>query len=126
MPRETGKARRTGGAHGGVLASARTTYQDGPAPRAPHRPGARSSGSACRAERREQLLAAATRAFARAGFAATGLDDIAAQQPSHHPDAQGCPGRGLVAGGLVGCPHPRLVMPSRARQAASRRAACAQ
>jgi AcrR family transcriptional regulator len=30
-----------------------------------------------RAERREQLLAAATRAFARSGFAATGLDDIA-------------------------------------------------
>ena len=32
-----------------------------------------------RAERREQILAAATRAFARAGFAATSLDDIAAQ-----------------------------------------------
>ncbi|MGH3290077.1 MAG: TetR/AcrR family transcriptional regulator [Streptosporangiaceae bacterium] len=32
-----------------------------------------------RAERREQILAAATRAFARAGFAATGLDDIAAE-----------------------------------------------
>jgi AcrR family transcriptional regulator len=31
-----------------------------------------------RAERREQILAAATRAFARAGFAATSLDDIAA------------------------------------------------
>ena len=31
-----------------------------------------------RAERREQLLAAATRAFARTGFAATSLDDIAA------------------------------------------------
>jgi AcrR family transcriptional regulator len=30
-----------------------------------------------RAERREQILAAATRAFARGGFAATGLDDIA-------------------------------------------------
>jgi AcrR family transcriptional regulator len=30
-----------------------------------------------RAERREQLLTAATRAFARAGFAATSLDDIA-------------------------------------------------
>jgi AcrR family transcriptional regulator len=30
-----------------------------------------------RAERREQLLAAATRAFARSGFAATSLDDIA-------------------------------------------------
>ncbi len=32
-----------------------------------------------RAERREQILAAATRAFARNGFAATGLDDIAAE-----------------------------------------------
>jgi AcrR family transcriptional regulator len=32
-----------------------------------------------RAERREQILAAATRAFARAGFTATGLDDIAAE-----------------------------------------------
>jgi AcrR family transcriptional regulator len=31
-----------------------------------------------RAERREQILAAATQAFARAGFAATSLDDIAA------------------------------------------------
>jgi AcrR family transcriptional regulator len=30
-----------------------------------------------RAERREQILTAATRAFARSGFAATGLDDIA-------------------------------------------------
>ncbi len=32
-----------------------------------------------RAERREQVLAAATRAFARAGFAATSLDDVAAE-----------------------------------------------
>ena len=32
-----------------------------------------------RAERRQQILAAATHAFARAGFAATSLDDIAAQ-----------------------------------------------
>ena len=32
-----------------------------------------------RAERREQILAAATEAFARSGFAATSLDDIATQ-----------------------------------------------
>jgi AcrR family transcriptional regulator len=32
-----------------------------------------------RAQRREQILAAATRAFARAGFSATNLDDIAAE-----------------------------------------------
>ncbi|HEX5994306.1 MAG TPA: TetR family transcriptional regulator [Jiangellales bacterium] len=32
-----------------------------------------------RAERREQILGAATRAFARGGFAATSLDDIAAE-----------------------------------------------
>lgn len=32
-----------------------------------------------RAQRREQILAAATEAFARTGFAATSLDDIAAQ-----------------------------------------------
>ena len=32
-----------------------------------------------RAQRREQILAAATKAFARNGFAPTGLDDIAAQ-----------------------------------------------
>jgi AcrR family transcriptional regulator len=32
-----------------------------------------------RAERREQILDAATRAFARAGFAATSLDDLAAE-----------------------------------------------
>jgi len=32
-----------------------------------------------RAERREQILAAATQAFARTGFAATSLDDIAAE-----------------------------------------------
>ncbi|MGH8880879.1 MAG: TetR/AcrR family transcriptional regulator [Stackebrandtia sp.] len=32
-----------------------------------------------RAERREQILAAATRAFARSGYAATGLDDVATE-----------------------------------------------
>ncbi|MFC4059039.1 TetR/AcrR family transcriptional regulator [Planomonospora corallina] len=32
-----------------------------------------------RTERREQILDAATRAFARAGYAATGLDDVAAE-----------------------------------------------
>jgi AcrR family transcriptional regulator len=32
-----------------------------------------------RAQRREQILAAATEAFARSGFSATGLDDIAAE-----------------------------------------------
>jgi AcrR family transcriptional regulator len=32
-----------------------------------------------RAERREQILDAATRAFARAGYAETGLDDVAAE-----------------------------------------------
>jgi AcrR family transcriptional regulator len=32
-----------------------------------------------RADRREQILDAATRAFARAGFSATGLDDVAAE-----------------------------------------------
>lgn len=32
-----------------------------------------------RAERREQILAAATRAFARSGFAATSLDDVAGE-----------------------------------------------
>ena len=37
-----------------------------------------------RAQRREQLLDAATRAFARAGFTATGLDDIAAEASVTH------------------------------------------
>ncbi|MPZ27926.1 MAG: TetR family transcriptional regulator, partial [Micromonosporaceae bacterium] len=32
-----------------------------------------------RAERREQILAAATAAFARGGYAATSLDDIATE-----------------------------------------------
>jgi AcrR family transcriptional regulator len=43
-------------------------------------PAAPASGRRLRrAERREQLLAAATQAFARTGFAATSLDDIAEQ-----------------------------------------------
>jgi AcrR family transcriptional regulator len=48
---------------------AMTAEQQGPAPvrRLP------------RAERREQILSGATRAFARAGFAATGLDQVAAE-----------------------------------------------
>ena len=37
-----------------------------------------------RAERREQILDAATRAFARRGFAATSLDDIAAEAGVSH------------------------------------------
>ena len=37
-----------------------------------------------RAERREQILAAATRAFARTGYSATGLDDIAAEAGVTH------------------------------------------
>lgn len=37
-----------------------------------------------RAERREQILDAATRAFARTGFGATGLDDIAAEAGVSH------------------------------------------
>ncbi|MFI6743368.1 TetR/AcrR family transcriptional regulator [Nonomuraea sp. NPDC050451] len=43
-----------------------------PAPQAPVR-------RLRRAERREQILDAATRAFARAGYAATGLDDVATE-----------------------------------------------
>ena len=48
----------------------------------PVAPVDRSSGPARRlprAERREQTLDAATRAFARAGFEATGLDEVAAE-----------------------------------------------
>jgi AcrR family transcriptional regulator len=37
-----------------------------------------------RAERREQILTAATRAFARSGFAATGLDAVAAEAGVTH------------------------------------------
>jgi hypothetical protein len=37
-----------------------------------------------RAQRREQLLDAATRAFARTGFTATGLDDVAAEAGVTH------------------------------------------
>lgn len=45
-------------------------------------PATREPGQARRlprAQRREQILAAATHAFARSGFATTGLDDVAAQ-----------------------------------------------
>jgi AcrR family transcriptional regulator len=45
---------------------------------APHTQAAAPVRRLRRAERREQILAAATQAFARAGFAATSLDDIAA------------------------------------------------
>lgn len=45
-----------------------------PAPR-----GADQGRRLPRAERREQILSAATRAFGRAGFAATSLDDVAAE-----------------------------------------------
>lgn len=53
-------------------------------PNAPDVPDARGSSPAPvrrlpRAERRAQILDAATRAFARSGFAATGLDDVAAE-----------------------------------------------
>jgi AcrR family transcriptional regulator len=44
---------------------------------APHTQAAAPVRRLRRAERREQILAAATQAFARAGFAATSLDDIA-------------------------------------------------
>jgi AcrR family transcriptional regulator len=48
-----------------------------PTPAAPGQPArVRRLG---RAERREQILAAATQAFARSGFAATSLDDITAE-----------------------------------------------
>ena len=49
-----------------------------PAESAPAQPAA-PARRLRRGERREQILAAATRAFARSGFAATSLDDIAAE-----------------------------------------------
>jgi AcrR family transcriptional regulator len=51
-----------------------------PAPSRPSQPVRRMA----RAERREQILDAATRAFARTGFIATGLDDIAAEAGVTH------------------------------------------
>jgi AcrR family transcriptional regulator len=51
-----------------------------PAPRDPKRGdvvGSTTSRRLGRAERREQIVVAATRAFARGGFAATSLDDVA-------------------------------------------------
>lgn len=48
------------------------------APR-PASPGPEQGRRLPRAERREQILSAATRAFARAGFAATPLDDVAVE-----------------------------------------------
>jgi AcrR family transcriptional regulator len=46
---------------------------------APQSPAAAATRRLPRGQRREQIIAAATRAFARAGFAATNLDDIAAE-----------------------------------------------
>ncbi|MFI7707475.1 TetR/AcrR family transcriptional regulator [Nonomuraea sp. NPDC049480] len=54
--------------------TAQTAQMTGTAP-APQAPVRRLR----RAERREQILDAATRAFARAGYAGTGLDDVAAE-----------------------------------------------
>ena len=48
-----------------------------PAPRASSAPA--PGGRLRRSARREQILTAATRAFARSGFAATSLDDVAAE-----------------------------------------------
>jgi AcrR family transcriptional regulator len=48
-----------------------------PAPRASHAPAL--GGRLRRSARREQILAAATRAFAGSGFAATSLDEVAAE-----------------------------------------------
>lgn len=52
------------------------TAEGSPAER-PYPGGPRPGQRLRRAERREQILAAATRAFAAAGFAATSLDDVA-------------------------------------------------
>jgi AcrR family transcriptional regulator len=54
----------------------------GPAPAPRRQEGEAEAGPPRRlrrAERREQILAAATRAFARTGFTSTGLDDIASE-----------------------------------------------
>ncbi|WP_052809815.1 TetR/AcrR family transcriptional regulator [Streptomonospora alba] len=57
------------------MAALRSDDDSASADPAPERPVRRLG----RAQRRAQILDAATRAFARSGFAATGLDDIAAE-----------------------------------------------
>lgn len=67
MPKEGELTMATGGPHGGPTAG-----------RSPQAGGAKRL-LLPRARRREQILLAATRAFARAGFAATNLEDIATE-----------------------------------------------
>src|SRR5260370_41311445 len=67
MPKEGELTMATGGPHGGPTAG-RSPQGGGPKP-----------ALLPRARCREQILLAATRAFARAGFAATNLEDIATE-----------------------------------------------